>query len=235
MITLEDLGSIMLQAALASVGTLAILSTRVGEKYLSHRLERGMEKLKHEHEELIESFRAQLSHLSDRGRHANEREFEALSEIWDLFVEAFLSTNTSIASFMEHPDFSNMSDEDTQAFLDSTEFSKDQRNYVMRAQDRNKAYSRTVTIRDINKAGADNHKARLALRKKGIFIPKALADRLRASMEEMSKAYVSRRISFDYPQHRDEAATNFLARSENFIAEIGELVRDRLIKSSPNG
>jgi hypothetical protein len=234
-ITLKDIGSIVLQAALASAGTLAILSTRVGEKYFSHRLERSIEKLKHEHDEQIESLRAQLSHLSDRGRHANEREFEALSEIWDLFVEAFLSTNTAIASFMEYPDFSRMPDDDTRAFLDSTNFSEDQRKYVMSAQDRNKAYSRTVTIRDINKAGADLHKVRLAIRKKGIFIPKSLADRLRAAVEEMSKAYVARRLSFTYPHHRDEEATNFLSHSENFITEIGELVRDRLIKSSSSG
>lgn len=232
MITLEDIGSIVFQTALASAGTLAILSTQVGEKYVSHRLERGLEKIKHEHDAQIESLRAQLSHLSDRGRHANEREFEALSEIWDLFVEAFLATNTCIASFMEFPDFSRMSDADTQEFLNSTEFSEGQRKYVMGATNRNNAYSRTVTIRDINKAGSDLHKVRLALRKKGIFIPKALGDRLRASIEEMSRAQVARRVSFSYPAHRDEDATNFLSRAEDFITEIGELVRDRLIRSS---
>jgi hypothetical protein len=54
-------------------------------KFLSHHLERKITELRHAHEEKIGTLRAQFSHLQDRGRRANELEFEATTKIWHAF------------------------------------------------------------------------------------------------------------------------------------------------------
>jgi hypothetical protein len=88
------------QAALASAATLWVASTKIGERLLNHRLEKQLAKFKHEQDQAIEGLRAELAHIADRGKHSNQREFDALSGLWEQFVDAFLSTNTAVVRFM---------------------------------------------------------------------------------------------------------------------------------------
>src|SRR6266446_3495112 len=67
---------------------IAIKSTGFGERFLNHHLERRIADLKHTHEQKIGQLRADLAHLQDRGRRANELEFDAASKLWHAFVDA---------------------------------------------------------------------------------------------------------------------------------------------------
>ena len=103
----------LLQTLLASGGAVVafvlLRSTAIGERFVSHHLERKLAQYKHEHDQSIEALRAELAHSGDRSRRANEREFEALSAIWDGFADAFLKTNQAIVSYKSFPDLDRLS------------------------------------------------------------------------------------------------------------------------------
>ena len=69
-------------SVLAILGFIGIKSTAIGERFLNHHLERKIADLKHSHNEKIEAIRADLACLQDRGRRANELEFDAASKIF---------------------------------------------------------------------------------------------------------------------------------------------------------
>jgi hypothetical protein len=153
----QSLLSWLLQTLLSSgVAILAFFflqSTKMGEQWFSHRLNRKLTELKHSHDAAIESLRAELAHLGDRRRRANEQEFEALSTIWDAFVDAFLETSKAIASFQSFPDLDQLQSEDLNTFLESTELSSAQRQQVSNAEQKVKTFGKILDIRQINSAG----------------------------------------------------------------------------------
>jgi hypothetical protein len=89
-----------LQAALAGGAALAtfvfLLPIRCGEKLLGYHFERKLAALKDTQNRQIEELKEKLAHLGDRGKRSNEREFIALSTVWEKFVDAFLSTSSCV-------------------------------------------------------------------------------------------------------------------------------------------
>jgi hypothetical protein len=77
-------------SALVIAGFIGISFTKLGERFLSHHLERRISEPKHAHNREIESLRADLEHLQDRGRRANELEFDALTKIWQSYTDAWM-------------------------------------------------------------------------------------------------------------------------------------------------
>jgi len=149
---------------------------KLGERLFGHYLDQRLASVRHEQNAKIEELKAQLSHLSDRGVRSNEREYNALTAVWDKFVEAHLSTQTCIASLIEHPDLHRLSDEEINAFLSSTDLSDRQRQSVISATDKNQVYVNAVIAKQINRAFKDTFDGRILLRKQDIFIPAALSD-----------------------------------------------------------
>lgn len=68
-------------SAVAIFAFIVVRSTAVGERFLNYRLEQKIVALKHAHDEKIEGLRSDRAHFQDRGRRANELEFEALVKI----------------------------------------------------------------------------------------------------------------------------------------------------------
>jgi isoaspartyl peptidase/L-asparaginase-like protein (Ntn-hydrolase superfamily) len=96
---------------------IAARSTGIGERFSNHHLERKIADLKHAHEEKIEALRADLAHLQDRGRRANELEFDAASKIWHAFVDAHMKVQQAILDYLSIPDLNKMSTTDVATFL----------------------------------------------------------------------------------------------------------------------
>jgi hypothetical protein len=100
---------------LTILGFVGLKSTAIGERWLDHYFQRKIAAFKHEQDKGIEGLKADLAHLGDRGRRANEREFDALSGIWDAFVDAFLKTNQAVISYRSFPDLDRLLAEDLAA------------------------------------------------------------------------------------------------------------------------
>jgi hypothetical protein len=86
---------IIASSALAIAGFICVSFTKLGERFLNHRLEKRIGELKHAHDRDIESLRADLAHLQDRGRRANELEFDALTKIL-AFIRRCLAEDAAI-------------------------------------------------------------------------------------------------------------------------------------------
>jgi hypothetical protein len=174
-------------SAVAILGFIAIRSTTLGERLLSHHLERK-----------IEALRADLAHLQDRGRRANELEFEALNKVWHSFVDAWLKTQQAIVEYQSFPDLDELSETDLVIFLDSTDLSDAQRKQVMNETDKKEMYSKILRLRTINIAGAAIYEGRQMLRTQGIYISASTAKSFKDAFDKLSGAQVERYMEFQH-------------------------------------
>jgi hypothetical protein len=222
----------LLASGFAIVGFVALRSTAIGERFLSHHFERRIAELRHSQNEAIESLRADLAHVGDRGRRANEREFEALSRIWGAFVDAFLKTNQAVVAYSSFPNLDELSQEDLAAYLEASELSAAQRKQVLDAEKKVDMYVKIVEFRQINAAAASIFDARLLLRRDGIFAKTDVIDAFTTALNFLGKAQIERSMHF---QHRatdigyDETLRLF-GEGEKVFASLQSLLRTRLLR-----
>jgi hypothetical protein len=138
----------------------------------AHEVE--LEKLRDEQNQKIEALRADLTHLLDRGKLSNEREYSALAEIWEQFVSLYYETRRAVVAFIQYPDLEKMQVDRVSAFLETTDLSKEQKTAVMEAEKKNDKFSYFVRLNNIVKAQHSYFDFGLLLDKRGIFIPSPL-------------------------------------------------------------
>jgi hypothetical protein len=178
--------------------------------------------LEHAHAEKIEALRADLAHLQDRGRRANELEFDAASKIWHAFVGAHMKAQQAILDYMSILDLNKMSPTDVATFLESTEFSSQQRKQVLDTDDKVRMYSKINRLRNINAAGTAIYEGRLLLRTSGIFLPVALAKAFKDGFDMLSFAQVEQHLSFEGRGLREQP------KSDELLGNGGELLLSTL-------
>jgi hypothetical protein len=218
-------------SGVAILGFIGLRATAIGERLLGHHFDRKIAELKHAYDQKIEALKADLSHLGDRGRRANEREYDAVTEIWNAFVDAFLKTNQAIVSFLSFPDLNHLAPEELTAFLETTELSLEQRRQVSAAADKIKMYSNVMSLRQINSAGASIFDARLLLRTRGIFVQKNMVDDFKSALDDLSKVQTERYVEF---QHKIRVGSpesmRQLKEGEATFDRLQSNVRTRLIR-----
>ena len=209
---------------------IAARSTGIGERFLNHHLERKIADLKHAHEEKIEALRADLAHLQDRGRRENELEFDAASKIWHAFVDAHMKVQQAILDYLSIPDLNKMSTTDVATFLESSEFSSQQRKQVLDTDDKVRMYSKINRLRNINKAGAAIYEGRLLLRTSGIFLPAPIAKAFKDGFDMLSFAQVEQQLEFGGRGVREQPKSIELlgAGGELFLSTLESLVRSTI-------
>lgn len=173
-------------SAVTIVAFVGLQFTRIGERLLDHRLN-----------ERIEGLRSDLAHVEDRGRRANELEFEALTKVWNAYVDAWIKTQQAIVDHMSFPDLNRLSESDLATFLETTELSVAQRQQVAGASDKNDIYSKILRLRKVNSAGASIYDGRQVLRVSGVFVPTAIVKTFREAFDRLSGAQVERYLAFE--------------------------------------
>ena len=98
-----------------------LLDGRLQKEKERHEL--ALANLKHEQDAQIEDLRAMIAHLTDRGKHSNEREYAALSAIWEEFVDLYYATDQCIVGAMQYPDLTRMSEAVSKCFREPCRFS----------------------------------------------------------------------------------------------------------------
>jgi hypothetical protein len=224
---LWNIVSWLLQSAtaggLAVLAFLGLAPTKLGERFLNHHLERKLAALKHEQNEKIEALKAELQHLADRGKRSNEREFAALSAIWDKFVDAYLATQRAVHDFMQFPDLNKLPEDDVAAFLQSTDLKDDQKKGVESATDKVKAYVRYVNLNTINEAGREIYELRQLIRKNGAYIPDELTEKFNTAAEALSLAHIERSRNFtDQRYHLYEGSLYLIKDGEAKVFKVVE-------------
>jgi hypothetical protein len=218
-------------AVLAVLAFVGLAPTKLGERFLNYHLERKLAALKYDHDQQIEELKAKLAHLGDRGVRSNEREFNAISVIWENFVDAFVATLRAAVAFTGHPDLSKLSDEDVIHFLDSTTLSDEQKNEVTKASDKNKTFSDFVNRNYIAEAGKAIFDARSMVRKQAIFMPDDIQRSFDQTLDTLSKAQVQRSMEPFYGAHSKLGAVDFLLiNSDKIFRDLLTAVRHRMLR-----
>lgn len=234
-----EIASWLLQTAIAAgIATTAfviLLPTKFGEKYLSFRFDRKLAELKDNQDQKIEALKEQLSHFGDRGKRSNEREYESLSDIWGQFVDAFHSTEGCVTQFIEHPDFTRLTDEEIDSFLSATDFSEDQKQKFRSSSDKNEFYSRTIAWKNIAKAHNQIFEVRIALKKRGIFVPEDLRRIYEEAIEFCSKAEIHEFVRF---RHADstmgpDTPIKFFEGKDATFKRVMDATSARLLRTDP--
>lgn len=234
--TSGDVISWLAQAALAAgtaVGAfLLALPTKLGDRLLNFHLDRKLAEFKERQEQQIERLKDRLRHFEDRGKRSNEKEYEALSEIWAQFVDVLQATERAVIQFTEHPDLDRMNGDDLAQFLDSTELSQEQKKNVSSSSDRNRAYSQS--LRWLMLAAAHNRifELRAALKKRSIFIPENLVRAYDEAIELCSKAEVAEFVRFRHPDSNvghDDTLAFFKSKAATFDS-LRDATRVRLLR-----
>jgi hypothetical protein len=225
-------------SALAAVG----ISYRVfGEKLVGHFFDRRLEVFKHEQtveleqirhdrNQEIENLKAQIGHIADRGKHSNEREYTAISAIWENVVDLYYATNLCVVSFIQFPSLNSMPDDEVSEFLNTTEFSAEQKKAVLAAKDKERSFSHITARRYINAAQVKYYEMNLSLHKLGIFIPREL----KLQFDEFGKMCASA-IAQRYTEHGNAFRTglnfesDFLSNGEKRLEALKDAVRNRLM------
>jgi hypothetical protein len=229
---LDAIAYLIIQSIIAAAIAVWALSTKIGGRLLSHQLDQRLAALKHEHDQQIEDLRSRLSHIADRGQRSNEREYEALSDIWDKFVDAYLATNTALINLIEFPNLTVMSDDEVKAYLSTTELSDGTAADILKAQprDRNEAFTRRIAAKQIGDARFAIQQARMLLRTRGIFVPVELIERFQVFLDVLSRAEVQREVEFQNRTSLGSNDTNYLLQNgERLFTDLGNAVRDRLL------
>jgi hypothetical protein len=222
-------------AGVATTAFFVMLPTKFGEKYLSFHFDRKLADLKDTQNQKIESLKEQLNHLADRGKRSNEREYEAISDIWGLFVDAFDSTERCVTQFIEHPDFDRLGDEEVDSFLDATDFTEDQKREFRSSSDKNKLYTRTIAWKNIAKAHNQIFLVRVSLKKRGIFVPEDLRLIYEEAIEFCSKAEIHEFVRFRHPDSTLGADTplKFFEGKEAMFKRVMDATSARLLRTGP--
>ena len=127
--TLEAVTQYFLPIMLSGLSSLLafafLLPTKFGERLVAHHFEARISELKHEQSKELGRLQAELDHMKDRGIRSNEREYQAITSVWESFVESFLATRRCIAQVMEYPDLNKLSQRTRRSFWAASRFQAD--------------------------------------------------------------------------------------------------------------
>jgi hypothetical protein len=245
----------LLISALASVGltaaTLWAAGRFLGEKLFGHwldgRLQRqnqahavelaqlkgaqneGLEKLKNEQNREIEKLRGDIAHLQDRGKHSNDREYTALTAIWENYSDLYTLTNACVIAYIRYPDLQGMDDDGIVEFLDKTDFTAGERAAVRSAANANNGLSRVLHARSIAQARSAYFDFRALFDKQNVFIPKSLTHSFHEAADKCIRAITLREADAQGRRPLDvKDNLDFLEKGPETLKKLNDAVRERL-------
>ena len=190
----------LIAGGVGGVGSVAIAAfTKLGDRLSEYLVSRQIESFKHGLETQIEQLRARLAHITDRGMRSNELEYKAIIAAWESFVDAYIATHNCVISFIRHPNFERMTDDELARYLKNTEFSDEQQQQILSADNKTKMYVKKIyELRLIAGAERAIFDARSVLRKQGIFVPKELEDEFEKALQLSREVVIQRTMEFEY-------------------------------------
>jgi hypothetical protein len=209
------------------------------ERSVQHTFDAKIAAIKHEQGIELGKLQSELDHLKDRGVRSNEREYQAVSSVWEGFVDAFLATKRSVGQFLSFPDLTKLAVDDVMEFLRGECFTEQHARRVVGADDRNAAYATAIRARRIDLAGDAVMKAINLLQKQCVFVPDALAVQFEKAIAFVSDARVEQYVVQKSPDIRELRVDRSIAlvgeEGTQMFGSLRDAVRDRLLRSLNEG
>ncbi|HEY1935415.1 MAG TPA: hypothetical protein VGG99_25690 [Acetobacteraceae bacterium] len=230
-----DISQFLLQtvsgAVLTALAFIGLAPTKLGEKFLNHHLDRKLAALRHDQNLQTEELRAKLAHVSDRGIRSNEKEFRAVTAAWEHIVDAYTATMRCAIAYSQFSDLRSLSDDETRRYLETCELSDQQREEIMKANDRAKALLRYTEVNQINAAGLAIFNAQRLIDKQAIFIPDELLASFEGMMKKLRAAQVQRAIEPHYGAYDGKDVERLLLDGESERGALLKIVRQRIFRN----
>jgi hypothetical protein len=215
------------------IGAALLLPTKLGEVLIKFRSDRNLEEFKAQQARELEALRERLNHLGDRGKRANELEFNAIAAVWEKFIEAYTATDAAIISFVQIPDLNTMNGDERDKYLETTELSPSQKEQVRSSADPTDMLSKNLIWRQIATAGEQIFLAHKAIRRERIFLPEDLRLEFMRMLDIVSGAYTQRKIEHQSPRrsHELQATAKFYEQGPKGVDNLAAMVRTKLIRA----
>lgn len=120
------------------------LFRQFGEKWLSSVFERRLEALRHEQAQEIERLRFRIAKMLDRASKLSQREFEVLPDAWAKLVDAYYGARAHVSGLKQIPAVDQMSEEQLEEFLRSSELTETQKNELRNSDNRAGTYHELI-------------------------------------------------------------------------------------------
>jgi hypothetical protein len=213
-------------AVVFTVGTLTGLALWLfktfSEKWLNAKFAERLEAFKHDQQKEIEHLRFEINKLFDRTTKLHQREFEVLPKGWSLLVTSFHATMSMTAALQQYPDISQMTPAHLEEFLSKCPLEGWQRDELRNAAEKNSYYQQAIFWHRLNSVRKDFRKSALFLRRKGIFMPRALKEKF-TRVEDLIWNALS-----EYELNKNEAVWPKHHTDQDKLRKEGELLMKEL-------
>ena len=190
--------------------------------------------MKHVYERNVEELRAHLSHFTDRGKHSNEKEYQALIAAWESYVAAYNATCAIGGIWSRHPDLNQMGEDELDEYLEGSDIDPSGRRLIKKAEDKKAALDRVQTARILNHAQRLIWEAHNTIRKQSVFIPIEIEEKFVESLLTLNKVWAENYGNVDLfnPPLLDETG-DFLKNRDQMKAALRDIVRERVLRELP--
>jgi hypothetical protein len=191
----------------------------------------NLEAVRHGQNAEIENLRAAIAHLTDRGKHSNEREYAALSTIWEQYVELHYATTVVVTGFIQIDPLNTFTSDELEDFMTMKELLERQKKNIREVEDKETAYMRIVSWGRLNKVQTAYYDLNLILHKQGIFIPRDLKRKFEEGAELCLGAITERWAQEQQRGVGTKLDIEFQKKSPSLLESIKDSVRERLLRS----
>lgn len=201
---------------------------------LKHDQDRKLADVKHVYERNVEELRADLSHFTDRGKHSNEREYQALIAAWESFVAAYYATLACVGRFSTHPDLNRMDDGELDEYLESCNIEPAGKRFIKKAADRNAALGRVQDARIQNDAQRLIWEARNVIHKQSVFIPFEIESKFEESLSTLQRVWAENHVNFTSRGSIELRESIVLVENgDQMKSALRDIVRKRVLREVP--
>ncbi len=207
----------------------------LASKWLENKFEERLQSLKHEQGKEIENLRLKISMMLDRATKLNQHEYELLPEAWAKLNESFWALKAISLSLQTYPDIDRMDEKQFDEFVEELEFRPWEKRELREAKDKNKFYQKQTTLRKHGETKNKISDAAIFLSRKGIFIPPAILEKMKALNDMVWRTYVEYELSntIQGVPWKTDRLMEFSEKGEVMLAELEGLVHKRLWPIEP--
>lgn len=126
----------------------------------------------------LEAAKSELSLLASRKLKLHDREYIVFPEVWAKLNKAYASLGAMIAPLRQGPSFNLMSDAQFQSWMQRSDLSDSEKEYLVEESDKNKAYVRILDFRLLRASEADYFDFLTYLQANRIFLSPEIKENL---------------------------------------------------------
>lgn len=186
----------------------------------------------------LEVAKSEISLLAAKKMKLHDQEYVVFPEVWSKLNKAFVSLGNAVISFREIPDLGRKSDADLQSWMERSNLTKDEQDYLLSEGDKTRAYSRILDWRSLLEANKDFMDFHTYLQSNRIFLSQEIKEKLDHIGNLLHEAWVAKKMDWD--GHKLDQGKSFLLEAyekydkhaKPIMTEIELLVQGKLFPES---